>query len=257
MLPIGPTARYAEAVMLPPEVEVIASTRRYVLGSIGDQYGVWDRRNVAEPVGLFPGTDEGYGSAEQLFEELRALDVKARGSAAVVLRAVVFAGAGLWIASGLIEYVLSLVPGSPGTQTAFTDLRFTEILAYRVAASALLALAALALYRWERIGWFRSRPETTDATEPPASSDPRIPSLVRVLVWVLGIAALTWIIAGVLASTAFRIDEAQVFLGNQSGPSSADIAINGIEVTAYRVFLATLVALVVMWAWPRVRVPRS
>ncbi|HEY6783738.1 MAG TPA: hypothetical protein VI159_02250 [Gemmatimonadales bacterium] len=242
--------------MLSPEVEIIASTRRYILGSLGEQFGVWDKRDAAEPVGLFPGTDEGYGSAERLFEELRALDVRARGTTALALRTAVFAGTGLWIGSGLIEYVLSLMPGSPGTQTAFTDLRFTELLAYRVAASALLALAALALYRWERIGWSRSRPETNEPIEAPGSSDQRIPSSVRVLVWVLGIAAVTWIIAGVLAITAFRIDQAQVFLGNQS-PSTADVAINGLEVTAYRVFLATVVTLLVIWAWPRVRPTRS
>src|SRR6266567_395845 len=46
---------------LPAEVEVIDGRRRYVLGALGDQFGVWDRRQPEHAIELFPGTDEGYG----------------------------------------------------------------------------------------------------------------------------------------------------------------------------------------------------
>ncbi len=237
---------------LPAEVEVIDGRRRYVLGALGDQFGVWDRRQPEHAIELFPGTDEGYGGAERLFEELRALDVAARGTVSRALRWGVFAGAALWLASGLIQATIALLPGSPEADSAVRVLYAIDVVGYRVALGALVALAAMALLRSERAAWLRTSsiaPRGDDSTPRP-ERHPR-PSTVVALVWVLAVALLLWTVAGALSRSLFRFQLEPFLSGGVQHPGVGVVVVNVMEATSFRVALAALVGLLVMWAWPR------
>ncbi len=241
---------------LPPEVEVIESTRRYVFGLRGDEYGVWDRRSPAEPIERFPGTDEGYGRAERLFEELRALDFRARGVFPHMLVWGVFVAAGVWIASLLLQLMLFFASSSPGFDTAFRDLNEIDLVSRRVALGGLVLLAAMTLLRSERSSWVRSTATVPASGEVEMMATPPKPKWVTALVWVLGVGAVTWTTAGVLTRTAFRYEPGQ-FLVTDQRPSLGVIVADTIEVAAFRVFVVALVALLVWWAWPRVHPPEG
>ena len=249
------SSRYASPriVELPPEVEVIESTRRYVFGLSGDAYGVWDRRSPTEPIEIFDGTDEGYSSAEGLFERLRALDVVARGVLPRALRATVFVAAGVWITSILVELGLYFAGSSHDLSVPFRDIQEIDLVSNRVAVAALVVLAAVALLRWERSAWVNSTQGQPFADKGEAAHNARsAPGWVVALLWVLGVAAVTWTVAGVLTRTMFRYEPAQLLVSNK-GPGLGIILADTIEVTAFRVFAAAAAAFLVWWAWPKLQ----
>jgi hypothetical protein len=238
-------------VELPADVEVIDSTRRYVLGLSGTGYGVWDRRAPGEPIQLFPENDEGYGQAERLFDELRALDVEARGMLARALRWGVFVGAAVWVASASIQITLVFVSSSPFEDTLFRFLQSLDSVAFRVAVGALGALAATALFRSERVAWSRSvegEPGSHGGAGPPAT---KRPASVVALTWIFTGSALAWTVAGALTRGPFRVGPE--LLLNGEGPRLGAIVAAVVEVTSFRVAFATLAALAMMWAWPGLR----
>ena len=146
--------------MQEPEYRTKQAGRRYVLGEGEDFYGIWDPEKPGRPVESFALTDAGLQEATRRFAQLSQQDFWARFGPKA-LRWALFGGLGMWIFTGLVLPIRSVVDspspvsgpvplapltlGEPFEPGWVQVVRIAEQVAFRVWVAALAIIFALRL----------------------------------------------------------------------------------------------------------------
>lgn len=138
---------------LDPEVELLASNKRYVLGDAPEFYGVWEKAGVgSQPMARFAKTDEGLEAAVEHFERLSRIARWRGDPVGVPLLILMAGGIVVWTVVGAIRTIkgngVAFFPNSDST--FLENLAITEVIAYRIWIGALALLIALGLVRYVR-----------------------------------------------------------------------------------------------------------
>lgn len=153
--------------MQEPEHRTMQAGHRYILGEGEDFYGIWDLEKPGRPVESFELTDAGLQQAKRRFAQLSQQDFWARFGPKA-LRWALFGGLGVWIFTGLVLSLRSVVdspstvdspsptlgpvPIAPLTLADYFDpgwvqvVRIAENMAFRVWVAALAIIFALRLF---------------------------------------------------------------------------------------------------------------
>lgn len=208
------------------ELDVIATSGRYVLAGTDEYFGVWDLdADAQEPLERFPLTDDGFAAADRRFRDLKGNLLREKYSAARVLWWTLWIGVGIWLGAGVFAALLSASAFESPGERWFDWAQVADTAGFRLAVGSLIGLVATAMRSTVRL----SRPE--------ASEDSALrPWLYGMLI----VGFVIWVPAAISDVLVYRNPSIE-------GPGAVAIAFLVVSTLAFRLWLAAAVLIGADW----------